>query len=79
MLGEFLARLLPFSTEGGSDDDESGEGTVRAWDFVPRWQYDGWASQAGGLAVEEQEESLEAVQRRAEALEEGERDAERRE
>jgi hypothetical protein len=70
------ARLWPFSV----DDGESGgddEGPVRAWDVVPGWQYDGWASQTGGLAVEEQEAALEEVQRRAEAIEEEAVDGER--
>lgn len=58
----FVAMALLLARRGARDADE-GEG--RAWEFVPRWQYDGRFAEAGGLTREEQERAIERVHEEA--------------
>lgn len=60
-------------TAGTAGTDGSDDGDSDVWNAIPSWQYDGRHVESGGLTRGEQESALREIQRRADELEERER------
>ena len=68
-----LGGVLVWRRAGGSDGGGDGDGDSDVWNAIPSWQYDGRHVESGGLTRSEQESALRDIQRRADELEERER------
>ena len=60
-------------SRAGSGDENEGAAESNVWNAIPSWQYDGRHAESGGLTRDEQESALRDIQRRADELEERER------